>query len=358
MICLSLLTFGLAISLAGQLKLSNLVLLYDNNAVTCDGPLSWINSEDINSKMRSQGWEVIDVEDGRYDVEGIESALRLAKRSSSKPVFINIRTVIGIDTAVAGTYKAHHGSIDSESLRRSKMKANMSPDSTHQVPSGVLDFFREQRTHGIDLQRRWDVMLDLYTSKYPELSRELSRRMAPSHETGLALLSTMDSSRFAGKATREANGIILERLWETVPSLCGGGADLVNSNKISYSESDVFLPAAGYKGRYLRNGIREHAMASVANGMAAYHPGTFLPITATFLMFYLYVSAFGLVVAIGSLLTANCRPPLESVWELSVTFRSFTLRLTTLSVSGNLPRERIKLNKYKRRVKMDRLTNL
>ena len=100
----------------------------------------------------------------------------------------------------------------------------------------------------------------------------------------------LDSKIFAGKPTRESNGMILERLWKTCPSLCGGGADLVNSNKIVYAENDVFSPSTAFKGRYIRNGIREHAMASVANGMAAYGPGTFLPITATFFMFYIYVS--------------------------------------------------------------------
>ena len=93
-----------------------------------------------------------------------------------------------------------------------------------------------------------------------------------------------------GMPTRESNGLILARLWEACPSLCGGGADLVNSNKIVYSETDVFGPFSSFKGRYIRNGIREHAMASIANGLAAYAPGTFLPITATFFMFYIYVS--------------------------------------------------------------------
>jgi dihydroxyacetone synthase len=90
-------------------------------------------------------------------------------------------------------------------------------------------------------------------------------------------------------ATREVNGAVIEKLWAQYPALCGGGADLVNSNKVPYADKDVFHPSVGYTGRYIRNGIREHAMAAVANGLAAYNPGTFLPLTATFLMFYLYV---------------------------------------------------------------------
>lgn len=280
---------SVAISLAGQLKLNNLVVLYDNNDVTCDGPLSWINSEDVNTKMRAQGWDVIDVLDGSCDVEAIAAAMRLSKKSIDKPVFINIRTVIGIGTATAGTYKAHHGSIDTESVRNSKIKAGLDPETTHVVPTHVLEYFRERRNHGTKVQEEWHQLLSNYTSAYPELAKKLTDRQSPSHDGGLSFLSTLDSGQFVGKATREANGVILEKLWDLVPSLCGGGADLVNSNKISYSETDVFSTAGDFKGRYLRNGIREHAMASVANGIAAYHPGTFVPITATFLMFFLYV---------------------------------------------------------------------
>lgn len=93
--------------------------------------------------------------------------------------------------------------------------------------------------------------------------------------------------------TRETNGLILAKLWKECSPLCGGGADLVNSNKVVYSESDVFGPSSTYKGRYIKNGIREHAMASIANGIAAYAPGTFIPITATFFIFFIYVRKHG-----------------------------------------------------------------
>ncbi|KAM0321596.1 hypothetical protein ACHAQA_010022 [Verticillium albo-atrum] len=278
-----------AISLAGHLKLDNLVIIYDNNAVTCDGPLNWINTEDINSKMRSQGWEVIDVRDGSYDTDSIVNALRLAKTSIGRPVMINIRTVIGIDTATAGTFKAHHGSIDKPSIVRLKQLAGLDPNSTHLVPQASLDYFRERRTHGIRLQKDWNDLAAQYARLNPEDSVKFYQRLDHSTSQGISFLQSLDSKRFAGTATRDANGEILKTMWKVVPSLCGGGADLVNSNKLNYDESEVFHPSQGYKGRYIRNGIREHAMASIANGMAAFHPGCFLPITATFFMFFLYV---------------------------------------------------------------------
>lgn len=258
--------------------------------MTCDGPLDWISSEDTNAKMRAQGWEVINVHDGSYDVGSITAALTLAKTSSSKPVFINIRTVIGVDTATAGTYKAHHGTIDSDSVKQSKIKAGLDPKSSHVVPADALEFFRERRDHGFLIHRQWDELRTAYAEAHPLLAQSLSQRLTSSISEGVSLLKKLESNEFSGKATRESNSVILEQLWKSVPSLCGGGADLVNSNKISYSTSDVFHPQTGYNGRYLRNGIREHAMTAIANGLAAYNPGTFLPITATFLMFFLYVS--------------------------------------------------------------------
>lgn len=272
------------------MQLDNLVLIYDNNAVTCDGPLDWINNEDIDAKMRSQGWEVLTVHDGNYDVETLVAALKLAKTYTGKPVFINVRTVIGVGTSTAGTHKAHHGAFDKESIASSKQLAGLDPESTHVVPPDALAFFRERRLHGIRLQQEWESRLTQYSKLYPKEALALAARLKQNVDDGISLLSSIDSTDFQGKATRETNGHILEKLWAAVPSLCGGGADLVNSNMVSYSVDDVFLPQTGHKGRCLRNGIREHAMASIANGMAAYNPGTFIPITATFFMFYLYVS--------------------------------------------------------------------
>ncbi|KAJ4029069.1 hypothetical protein NW756_006181 [Fusarium oxysporum] len=279
-----------AISLAGHLRLDNLVLIYDNNDVTCDGPLGWINTEDINQKMRSQGWQVLDVEEGSYDVGSIVSALRLAKSYSGKPVFINIRTIIGVGTATAGTYKAHHGAVDADSIARSKIQAGLDPQSTHVVPQESLDFFRERKAYGIKLQQQWNSLLESYTQRYPEDASKFNARLTPNIDAGVKYLKNLNSAQFDGTATRDSNGAILEHLWNDVPSMCGGGADLVNSNKITYATDDVFLPEFGHKGRYLRNGIREHAMASIANGLAAYHPGVFRPITATFFMFYIYAA--------------------------------------------------------------------
>jgi dihydroxyacetone synthase len=214
----------------------------------------------------------------------------LAKAHVGQPVFVNIRTVIGVGTLTAGTYKAHHGGIDKESILKLKQEAGLDLGSSHVVAPSALQYFRERKEHGQAVQQKWTGQLETYYNKYPEEAQKLKNRLSHSENEGVAMLRATGSAEFAGKATRQTNGILLERLWTAVPSICGGGADLVNSNQIKYAETDVFHPSVGYTGRYLRNGIREHAMAAIANGMAAYHPGTFLPVTATFAIFFLYAA--------------------------------------------------------------------
>ncbi|OBT68936.1 hypothetical protein VE03_01289 [Pseudogymnoascus sp. 23342-1-I1] len=280
-----------AISLAGSLQLDNLVLIYDNNQVTCDGPLDWINVEDVNAKMRACGWHVLEVADGSYDVQALVSALRYAETLDGKPVFINVRTVIGLGTSNAGTYKAHHGPIDAESVALSKRLAGQDPSTTHEVPPAALEYFRERKQRGQQLQGEWDDLIGRYQSAHPDLAKEFYKRQTGDNgDEWRKMLETIDSKAFQGQATRDVNGSIIDSMWKAHPALFGGGADLVNSNKVPYAASEVFHPSVGYTGRYLRYGIREHAMAAVSNGIAAYNPGTFLPITATFFMFFLYAA--------------------------------------------------------------------
>lgn len=280
-----------AISLAGHLQLDNLTLIYDNNAVTCDGPLDWINTEDVNQKMMACGWNVIEVFDGSYDVQVLVDTFKRAQQSRGKPTFINIKTIIGLGTQTAGTAKAHHGAFDAESVAASKRAAGQDPSSSHTTSDRALAYLRERRAAGQRIQSEWDGLLQRYASQYPQKAADFAqRRQGQLGSRPLDILDKIDTTVFRGKATREINGALLEKLWPECKALHGGGADLVNSNKFYYSEHDVFHPATGYTGRYMRYGIREHAMASISNGLAAYNPGTFLPVTATFFMFYIYVS--------------------------------------------------------------------
>lgn len=192
--------------------------------------------------MRASGWEVIDVANASYDVEAIVAALRFAKFSRGKPVFIHCCTVIGVDTTTAGTYKAHHGTFDRTSIARLKRLAGLPEESTHVVPNEPLQFFRERKTYGEELENKWNALRSQYETACPQKAAELQSRIDGSQGPWLEILDSAKACEFEGLATREVNGNLLEKLWAANPALCGGGADLVNSNKISYSMTDVFHP--------------------------------------------------------------------------------------------------------------------
>ena len=157
-----------AIQLAGHWKLSNLVVMYDNNQVTCDGSVDLCNTEDVNTKMRACGWDVIEVEDGCYDVEGIVKALLKAKASTDKPTFINCRTIIGIGSAVQGKAAAHGASYGKEDVVNIKKHFGMNPEEHFIIPDEVKDFYAPIVQQGKDLEEAYSEMLDKYKEAHPE----------------------------------------------------------------------------------------------------------------------------------------------------------------------------------------------
>lgn len=289
-----------AISLAGHWKLNNLVVIYDNNQITCDGSVDLCNNEDVNAKMVASGWDVIDVEDGNYDIEGIVRALITAKNSEEKPTFINIRTVIGIGSKVAGDAKSHGAALGAEDVANIKRKNGMDETKHFQVSDEVYDFFREAKPRGRQLEADWNKLVDTYGQEHPKLHSEFKRRVAGEW--------TDDWSKFIpAKAdlpttptpSRKSSGLICNPLAQNLKNFMVGTADLSPSvNMIWKDKVDFQHPglktACGingdYSGRYIHWGIREHAMASISNGLAAFNKGTILPVTSSFFMFYIYAA--------------------------------------------------------------------
>ncbi|OAL28170.1 hypothetical protein AYO20_09589 [Fonsecaea nubica] len=276
-----------ALALAGHLKLDNLCLCYDNNAITCDGPLDWISTEDTNAKMRALGWNVIDVFTGDTSVEDIVAALRLAKSTNGKPTFINIRTTIGYGSATAGTAKAHHGTFTDEDLLPYLTHSDGINQETHHISAQVKQYFDKKQEEGRLAEQVWNDRLKRYMCAFPEEGAELTKRLSGEIEFK-ELLSKLQAPSHE-QSTRQANGFIFNKLLASIPHMMPGGADLWNSNALG-DQSAQILDAANPGGRVVRYGIREHAMASIANGLAAYSEGAILPTTATFLMFYLYAA--------------------------------------------------------------------
>lgn len=274
-----------AMAIAGHLRLDNLTLLYDNNQVTCDGPLEWIVSEDTNAKMRALGWNVIDVMDGDSSVASITAALVEAKACKGKPTFINIRTTIGYGTLTAGTFKSHHGTYSDEDAAK---LATPGVTETHTLSEKGKEYWRATVSKGQELERCWEDSVKRHREAYPDLSKALQQRINGELDFE-QVLSNMKAPQTL-VATRQFNGTVFNELMMQIPSLVAGGADLWNSNQMGDQSTRIF-DSNHYDGRVIRYGIREHAMASISNGIAAYSPECFIPVTATFFIFYLYAAA-------------------------------------------------------------------
>ncbi|KAL4912884.1 Transketolase, thiamine diphosphate binding domain-containing protein [Aspergillus aurantiobrunneus] len=287
-----------AISLAGHWKLNNLTVMYDNNQITCDGSVDLTNTEDINAKMRACGWDVIDVEDGCYDVEGLVQALSKARASTEKPTFINVRTVIGLDSNVAGQAAAHGAAFGVADVAEMKRKLGFNPEEHFVVGETVREFFADLPTRGEALVRQWKDLVQRYTDEHPDLGAEFQRRVRGELP---ADWQQRIPTEFPDKptASRASSGLVFNPLAQSINSFLVGTADLSPSvnmiwkGKVDFQRPDLRTTCGingDYSGRYIHYGVREHAMAAISNGLAAFNPNTFIPITSSFFMFYLYAA--------------------------------------------------------------------
>ncbi|RDW68992.1 transketolase family protein [Aspergillus mulundensis] len=287
-----------AISLAGHWKLNNLTIMYDNNQITCDGSVDLTNTEDINAKMRACGWDVIDIEDGCYDVEGIVQALSKARASTEKPTFINIRTVIGLDSKVAGQAAAHGAAFGVTDVADMKRKLGFNPEEHFVIGETVRHFFADLPTRGEAWAKEWKDLVQRYSEAHPELAEEFQRRVRGEIPADWQKLIPTE---FPDKptATRASSGLVFNPLAQSINSFMVGTADLSPSvnmiwkGKVDFQHPDLRTTCGingDYSGRYIHYGVREHAMAAISNGLAAFNPNTFIPITSSFFMFYLYAA--------------------------------------------------------------------
>ncbi|KAL2072434.1 hypothetical protein VTL71DRAFT_11777 [Oculimacula yallundae] len=275
-----------AISLAGHWKLDNLVVIYDNNQVTCDGSVDICNNEDVNAKMIACGWSVIDVEDGNHDIEGIVRALVAAKNNKDKPTFVKIRTVIGVGSQKAGNADVHGAALGPEDVAQIKRSFGFDENKHLQVSDEVYDFFRDSKPRGRKVEADWNALVKSYASSHPELYEEFALRVAEDFPTSPI-------------ASRKSSGLVCNPLAQNIKNFMVGTADLTPSvnmtwkGKVDFQNPDLRTACGingNYSGRYIHWGIREHAMASIANGLSAFRKGTIIPVTSSFFMFYIYAA--------------------------------------------------------------------
>ncbi|KAJ5011498.1 Dihydroxyacetone synthase [Colletotrichum sp. SAR 10_99] len=289
-----------AIQLAGHWKLNNLVVMYDNNQITCDGSVDLCNTEDVNTKTRACGWNVIEIEDGNWDVEAIVRAMDSARNSSDKPTFINIHTVIGIGSAVAGNAKAHGAAYGPADVANIKKNFGMDPEQHFVVSDQVYNYFREAIPRGEQIEAEWNQLVEAYTREHPELAAEFKKRVAGEWTADWRkFIPAKEDFPTTPTPSRKSAGLVCNPIAAGVNNLMVGTADLSPSvnmiwkGKVDFQNPDLKTTCGingDYTGRYIHYGIREHAMASIANGLAAFNKGAILPVTSSFFMFYIYAA--------------------------------------------------------------------
>ena len=276
---------GEASSLAGTLGLGKLIALYDSNNISIEGNTDIAFREDVAKRYEAYNWQVIKVNDGN-DIEAIENAIEEAKRETTKPSMIIVKNQIGFGCpAKQGKASAHGEPLGAENIKAMKENLGWEQEDFY-VPSEVYSNMDNYINAGVEKEKSWNNLFEAYKNDYPELAEEYSKWMSGEIDSE-ALLNNEEFWSFDKEmATRESSGIIINRLANLIPNLVGGSADLAPSNK-TYMSGKGDFSAEDRSGRNLHFGVREHAMAAIANGMYAH--GGLKVFCATFFVFSDYM---------------------------------------------------------------------
>jgi len=277
-----------AASLAGHLKLGKLIYLYDSNDITLDGPMDLSISEDLAARYRSYGWQVLHVADGDTDLAAIDGAIHEAKADTTRPSIIIVKTTIGFGSPnKQGTAASHGSPLGEDEIALTRRALDWEWDEPFFVPDAVRDYLSNVRAEGGACQGAWNTRFEDYAREFPALASQWEQAFSGSLPEGW----DVDLPQWAPgekAATRAAAGVVENAIAAKVPWLMGGDADLSCSTKCTIKDGGSFNGATG-EGRNIHYGIREHAMGSIANGIA-YHGGI-RTYASTFFVFADYMRA-------------------------------------------------------------------
>ena len=269
-----------AMSLAGHLKLKNLIVFFDNNKISIDGSTSLSVSDNYKKRFESYGWSFIEV--NGHNEKQISKAITKASKSK-KPTIISCKTIIGFGSPNKSGKASSHGSPlgDEEiSLVRKKLKWNSAP---FEIPKEILDEWREIGSKGEQLENNW---LQIINKKNPKIKNELNKYKEKLNLSGLESLVQKEKEKYfetkPSLATRQCSMAAIEKISAFLPQLIGGSADLSGSNNTKTNNSKI-INSKNFNGNYIHYGVREHGMAAVMNGLALY--GGIIPYGGTFLIF-------------------------------------------------------------------------
>lgn len=269
-----------ACSLAGNLNLNKLILLYDSNEVTMDGSLSATNKENVAKKFKAMGWNVIKCANGN-NVKACSRAIGKAKKAN-KPTIIIFKTTIGIGTDKEGTSSIHGVALNSEELKNFNKKLGVFEN--FYVPNDIRDWCMSSSRRGKLNHEKWNQNLAVYANSNPDLYRQFLNFFDRT-KVNIEKLSRM-SYKWEGLSGREINNYILNELTEKMYHIIGGTADVMHSTNV-YIENGGNFNEVNRRGRNIYFGDREHAMAGICNGISLYED--FLPFCSTFLSFSNYM---------------------------------------------------------------------
>lgn len=268
-----------AASLAGTLGLGKLIVFYDDNLISLDGPTELSYTENAYKRFEAYNWHVQRVLDGN-DLAAMEAAVKAAQAEIGKPSLIAVRTVIGYGSPKAGSNKSHGEPLGAADVAATKKFFGFPEDQSFYLPEDALANWRTAAPRGAAQEEEWKKLFAGYAAAFPELAAQFERTQRGELKTGW---EKAIPSFPVGKpvATRNAGGVIMNAIAEVVPELFGGAADLTASTKT------IFKPGANFHidpaGRNIFFGVRELAMCAAVNGMAAH--GGLRPFGSTFFVF-------------------------------------------------------------------------
>jgi len=266
-------------SLAGTLGLGKLIVLYDDNLISLDGPTDLSYTEDVTKRFEAYHWQVQMVHDGN-DLEALSAAIEAAKAETSKPSLIRVRTVIGYGSPKAGTKGAHGEPLGAKATAETKKNLGWPEDKFFYVPDEAAAKWGECVTKGKAAHEAWAAKFAEYTKAYPEQGSEYERVFKPELQAGWEkLVPTFPAEKPV--ATRNAGQVVMNAIAKVVPELFGGAADLTSSTKTIFKDSPSFH--VDPVGRNVFFGVREFGMMAAVNGIAAH--GGLIPFGSTFFTF-------------------------------------------------------------------------
>ncbi len=273
-------------SLAGHLKLSKLIVFYDENRICIDGCTDMTFSEDIAKRYEAYGWQVL--HGSMYDYAGIEKLVDEAKKDG-RPSFIMLKSIIGKGAAsVAGTSKAHGAPIGVEGIIEAKKFLGLDPAKEFYVSPEAYSYFEDRRKEFASGEEKWNSQFDAWTKKYPEKRALWNEAFAPGGVDAKKLLAAELPTFKEGDsiATRTVSNTVLNAYAKVLPNLAGGSADLQGPNAVAIKGAAAY-GSDTRGGRYFHFGVREFGMAAVTNGIQLH--GGLRAFCATFLIFSDYL---------------------------------------------------------------------